>query len=203
MPRDFRYSAIGSNGRRNFPCSTVNAQTVKSTGARFCNSSSASSMVSESLPPDKATATRSPSRIILNFATASPTLRSSSFSKSTILFCQESGVTRPAGVVNLILCLPESRSARQQYGTQGAVARSDQHHPLLVHRIRARKHQRVVFRRMILAGELEHHAVVIQRELLRPRRESRVRLRTPDEQDIVIGELLLCHFKILVNGNRA
>src|SRR5271166_115466 len=132
MPRAFKYSAIGANGRRNFPCSTVNAQTVKSTGARFCSSSSVSSIVSESLPPDNATATRSPSRIILNFATASPTLRSSSFSKSTILFCQETGLARLAGIVNLVLGLPEASAARQQNGAQRAVARRDQHHVLLV-----------------------------------------------------------------------
>src|SRR5215472_12186205 len=69
-------------GRRNLPCSTVNAQTEKSTGARFSSSRRASSRVSESLPPERATATRSPSRIILNRATPSPTLRSSVFSRS-------------------------------------------------------------------------------------------------------------------------
>ena len=40
-------------GRRNLPCSTVKAQTEKSMGARFCSSSSASSRVTESLPPEK------------------------------------------------------------------------------------------------------------------------------------------------------
>src|SRR3984885_1018317 len=135
MPRDLRYSAIGSKGRRNFPCSTVNAQTVKSTGARFCNSNSASSIVSESLPPDNATTTRSPSRIILNFATASPTLRSSSFSKSTILFCQESGVARLTRVENLVLRLAQ-HPARQQNGSQRTVAGRDQDHAFFVQRIR-------------------------------------------------------------------
>src|SRR5258708_23233371 len=70
-------------GRRNLPCSTVNAHTENSTGARSRSSSNASSMVTESLPPESATATRSPSRIILNRATASPTLRRSVFSRST------------------------------------------------------------------------------------------------------------------------
>src|SRR6185312_5111168 len=51
-------------------------------GARSFNSSSASSIVTESLPPESATATRSPSRIILKRVTASPTLRSSAFSSS-------------------------------------------------------------------------------------------------------------------------
>src|ERR1700691_4995633 len=190
MPRDFRYSAIGSNGRRNLPCSTVNAQTVKSTGARFCNSSSASSMVSESLPPDSATATRSPSRIILNFATASPTLRSSIFSKSTILFCQESGFARPARFVHLVLRLAEA-SARQQNRAQRTVARGDQHHALLVHRIGGGKHQRVIFRSVILARHLEHPPVVIERQRLRPSRQRRVGLRPPDEQHVVIGKLAL------------
>ena len=49
------------------------------------NRSSASSMVTESFPPDSATATRSPSRIILKRVTASPTLRSSVFSSSNPL----------------------------------------------------------------------------------------------------------------------
>src|ERR1700722_8069219 len=162
MPRDLRYSAIGSKGRRNFPCSTVNAQTVKSIGARFCNSKSASSIVRESLPPDSATATRSPSRIILNFATASPTLRSSIFSKSTILFCQESGLARPSGIVNLILRWSESRSACQQDRSERTVPRRDKDHALLVHGIRASKDHRVVFRRMIFSGKLEHCAIVIE-----------------------------------------
>ena len=96
MPRALRYSAIGSKGRRNLPCSTVNAQTVKSTGARFCNSSSASSIVSESLPPESATATRSPSRIILNRETASPTLRRSIFSNSTHSINARNPACRPA-----------------------------------------------------------------------------------------------------------
>src|SRR5260370_32046611 len=82
MPRCLRYSPRGSMGRRNFPCSTVNAQTVKSMGARFWSSKSASRRVRESLPPDKATATRSPSRIILNRPTASPIFRRSIFSRS-------------------------------------------------------------------------------------------------------------------------
>src|SRR5450631_1603451 len=69
-------------GRRNFPCSTVNAQTVKSIGARSFNSNKASSIVTESLPPESATATRSPSRIILKRVTASPTLCSNVFSSS-------------------------------------------------------------------------------------------------------------------------
>ena len=84
MPRCFRYSPSGSMGRRNLPCSTVKAQTEKSMGARFCSSSSTSSMVAESLPPESATATRSPSRIMLKRWMASPTLRSSVFSRSTI-----------------------------------------------------------------------------------------------------------------------
>src|SRR5271157_4042146 len=70
-------------GRRNFPCSTVKAHTEKSMGARFWSSSSASSNVAESFPPESATATRSPSRIILKRWMASPTLRSSVFSSST------------------------------------------------------------------------------------------------------------------------
>src|ERR1700686_1200954 len=70
-------------GLRNFPCSTVKDVTEKSMGARFCNSSRASSIVIESLPPESATATRSPSRIILKRAIASPTLRSNVFSRST------------------------------------------------------------------------------------------------------------------------
>src|SRR5437016_5336721 len=82
MPRPLRYSPIGSMGRRNLPCSTVNAQTVNWIGARSRSRISASSMVSESLPPESATATRSPSRIILKRATASPTLRRSVFSRS-------------------------------------------------------------------------------------------------------------------------
>ena len=64
MPRACRYSPSGSMGRRNLPCSTVKAQTEKSIGARFWSSNSASSRVTESLPPESATATRSPSRII-------------------------------------------------------------------------------------------------------------------------------------------
>ena len=75
----FKYSPSGSMGRRNLPCSTVNAQTENSTGARLASSNKASSRVSESLPPDSATATRSPSRIILKRPTASPTLRRSVF----------------------------------------------------------------------------------------------------------------------------
>src|SRR5205823_2804649 len=82
MPRCFRYSPSGSMGRRNFPCSTVNAHTENSMGARFDSSTSASSIVTESLPPERATATRSPSRIILKRVTASPTLRSNVFSRS-------------------------------------------------------------------------------------------------------------------------
>ena len=39
-PRGFRYSPMGSIGLRNLPCSTVNAQTENSIGARFCNSKS-------------------------------------------------------------------------------------------------------------------------------------------------------------------
>jgi hypothetical protein len=74
---------MGSMGRRNLPCSTVKAQTVKWMGARFCNNSKASSMVAESLPPETATATRSPSRIIWKRWMASPTLRKSVFSRST------------------------------------------------------------------------------------------------------------------------
>src|SRR5580698_642858 len=73
---------MGSKGRKNFPCSTVKAQTVKLIGARFCNRRRTSRRVRESLPPESATATRSPSRIILNRETASPTLRSSVFSRS-------------------------------------------------------------------------------------------------------------------------
>src|SRR5450631_3680024 len=69
-------------GRRNLPCSTVKAQTENSTGAFLASSSRASSSVSESLPPESATATRSPSRIILKRPTASPTLRNSIFSRS-------------------------------------------------------------------------------------------------------------------------
>src|SRR5580693_1639863 len=69
-------------GRRNLPCSTVNAQTENSTGALFASNSSASRRVSESLPPERATATRSPSRIILKRPTASPTFRKSIFSRS-------------------------------------------------------------------------------------------------------------------------
>ena len=52
-------------GRRNLPCSTVNAQTVNSIGARFVQQQQGFEQVSESLPPESATATRSPSRIIL------------------------------------------------------------------------------------------------------------------------------------------
>src|SRR6266566_7214124 len=85
MPRCVKYSPSGSIGRRNLPCSTVKAQTENSTGARFASSNSASSSVRESLPPDSATATRSPSRIILKRWTASPTFRSSVFSISTTL----------------------------------------------------------------------------------------------------------------------
>src|SRR5580693_7105220 len=69
-------------GRRNLPCSTVNAQTENSTGALFASNSNASRRVSESLPPERATATRSPSRIILKRPTASPTFRNSIFSRS-------------------------------------------------------------------------------------------------------------------------
>src|ERR1700682_3133578 len=94
MPRCFRYSPRGSMGRRNFPCSTVNAQTVNSMGARFWSSRSASSSVSESLPPERATATRSPSRIILNRPTASPIFRRSVFSRSMLIGRQ----TKPAGL---------------------------------------------------------------------------------------------------------
>src|ERR1700757_4387204 len=72
-------------GRKNLPCSTVKAHTVKSTGALLLSKSKASSMVSESLPPDNATATRSPSRIILKRAIASPTLRNIVFSTSKFL----------------------------------------------------------------------------------------------------------------------
>ena len=86
MPRDFTYSPTGSMGARNFPCSMVNAQTVKLMGARSRNNTKASSMVMESLPPETATATRSPSRIILKRVTASPTLRSNCFSRSKLLF---------------------------------------------------------------------------------------------------------------------
>ena len=68
-------------GLRNLPCSTVNAQTEKSMGARFCSRMSASRRVTESLPPERPTATRSPSRIILNRAMASPTFR-------RIVFCR-------------------------------------------------------------------------------------------------------------------
>src|ERR1700686_640066 len=71
-------------GRMNFPCSTVKAQTEKSTGARLASISRASSNVRESLPPDNATATRSPLRIILKRPTASPTLRRRIFSRSKI-----------------------------------------------------------------------------------------------------------------------
>src|SRR5512135_1881954 len=101
IPRDFRYSPIGSIGRRNLPCSTVKAQTVNFIGARSRRSISASSMVSESLPPESATATRSPSRIILKRVTASPTLRRSVFSRSKPLlyaggtgFCAKHGSWR-------------------------------------------------------------------------------------------------------------
>ena len=55
---------------------------MKSIGARSFNKSSASSMVTESFPPESATATRSPSRIILKRVTASPTFRSKVFSRS-------------------------------------------------------------------------------------------------------------------------
>src|SRR5205807_5638483 len=74
---------MGSIGRRNLPCSTVKAHTLKSMGARFWSRTRASSRVAESFPPERATATRSPSRIILKRPTASPTLRSSVFSRST------------------------------------------------------------------------------------------------------------------------
>src|SRR5712692_5781271 len=53
----------------------VKVHSVTLTGDRFSSSTSASSIVSESLPPETATATRSPSRIILNLAIASPTRR--------------------------------------------------------------------------------------------------------------------------------
>src|SRR5271163_2177965 len=69
-------------GRRNLPCSTVNAQTENWMGARRANSNRASKSVTESLPPDSATATRSPSRIILKRAIASPTFRNKVFSSS-------------------------------------------------------------------------------------------------------------------------
>src|SRR5271170_7551669 len=69
-------------GRKNLPCSTVKAQTENSTGAFLASRSRTSSSVSESLPPESATATRSPSRIILNRAMASPVFRSSVFSRS-------------------------------------------------------------------------------------------------------------------------
>src|ERR1700693_769159 len=91
MPRCFRYSPSGSMGRMNFPCSTVKAQTEKSTGARLASISRASSNVRESLPPDKATATRSPLRIILKRPTASPTLRRRIFSRSKIRLYGGSG----------------------------------------------------------------------------------------------------------------
>src|SRR3984957_1860209 len=84
MPRCFRYSPNGSMGRMNLPCSTVKAQTEKSTGARFASSRRASSKVSESFPPDSATATRSPLRIILKRPTASPTFLRRIFSRSKI-----------------------------------------------------------------------------------------------------------------------
>src|ERR1041385_8046353 len=73
---------MGSMGRRNFPCSTVNAHTVNRIGARSRSRIRASSIVNESLPPESATATRSPSRIILKRVTASPTFRRSVFSNS-------------------------------------------------------------------------------------------------------------------------
>src|SRR6266567_6798912 len=85
MPRCLRYSPNGSIGRRNLPCSTVKAHTENSIGARFWSRISASSRVAESLPPESATATRSPSRIILKRCIASPTFRSSVFSRSTNL----------------------------------------------------------------------------------------------------------------------
>ena len=63
---DMREQAQAEAARIRAAASTpVKAQTEKSMGARFCSSSRASSMVAESLPPDSATATRSPSRIIL------------------------------------------------------------------------------------------------------------------------------------------
>src|SRR5438105_10033902 len=85
MPRLFRYSPRGSMGRRNLPCSTVKAHTEKSIGARFESSRSASSMVKESFPPDRATATRSPSLIMRKRRIASPTFRNNVFSISTTL----------------------------------------------------------------------------------------------------------------------
>ncbi len=61
----FRYSPIPARSAiKHFPCSTVNAQTENSIGARSESSFKASRRVSESFPPDRATATRSPSRIM-------------------------------------------------------------------------------------------------------------------------------------------
>src|SRR5882724_7635666 len=63
----------------------VKAQTVKGMGARFCSRANDSSKVSESLPPETPTATRSPARIMRNLPIASPTLRRTIFSTSTFL----------------------------------------------------------------------------------------------------------------------
>ena len=52
----------------------------------------ASSRVAESLPPESATATRSPSRIIWKRWMASPTLRSSVFSRSTDFIIETAGL---------------------------------------------------------------------------------------------------------------
>src|ERR1700690_4049694 len=83
-------------GRRNLPCSTVKAQTEKSTGARSASSRSACRRVSESLPPESATATRSPSRIILKRPAASPTFLSRVFSMSTIYYREGGSPSRTA-----------------------------------------------------------------------------------------------------------
>ena len=62
-------------------------------GARFCSNTKDSSNVTESLPPDKPTATRSPALIIRKRPIASPTFRRTVFSNST--FYKDNGTQPP------------------------------------------------------------------------------------------------------------
>ena len=86
---------------------------------------------------------------------------------------------------------------------QRVVARDHQDHVRRVERVLRGEQQSLRVRRNSVCAEGEDRALVLEPELLGPRGQRGVRLRTADENDVAAAQQLVVDFEVLVDRDAA